>query len=75
MPKHSIPLLRGTVFALGVAVSLAFGARQALAGPTVCPELAVARCSTTERCQQTCASLGRTGGECRNGCCFCGSLL
>lgn len=68
---RNVPLLRSVVFGLSVVSALAFGAQQALAGPTPCPRLAVGRCNTTERCQQTCADLGGTGGECRTGCCYC----
>lgn len=73
--RARLSTLRTPLFALGVALSLAFGAGQALAeaaaGPNVCPRTSVGRCNTTERCQQTCADLGGTGGECRSGCCYC----
>ncbi len=58
---------RNGVFSLAVALSLGFGATQALAGPTESAERACA----TGPCRKDCIAQGNSGGICIDGSCIC----
>lgn len=61
--------LRKGLFSLVMALSLGFGATQALAVPA--PPEATARTCDLWKCFQTCQSFGYMYGECANDRCYC----
>ena len=76
MRKH---ILRNTAFALVVATALAFGARQAAAGPSnACASPSIGTCGTRGQCLRMCGEWpGAPEGQdlidagCTGGCCYC----
>jgi hypothetical protein len=62
--------IRGALFSSAVALTLAFGAAQALAAPQALPADAARACND-ESCDGACIARGFSGGVCNPGCtCF-----
>jgi hypothetical protein len=71
--SKTIRTVKGSLFGLGVAAALGFGATQALAAPPPpCPLTSFGSCSTQANCERTCERAGYPVGRgCDGGCCYC----